>query len=186
MAPRPSVGFALTSLSIASLVLACALRVRPEQIEPPSFDVRNRHPASVTLRVEGGFEGGGLLSNSEFLRALRSSVQKSQVFSDVRDDLSADYLLEVQLIGLHFPVQGFNMTATLTASWVLSDPRTGVEFLREIVSTPYTATVGAAFVGLERQRLAKEGAVRENLRAGIRRLSEIELRAPTRDSPRQP
>ena len=43
----------------------------------------------------------------------------------------------------------------------------------ETVSADYTATVGDAFLAVERLRLANEGSIRENLKALIERLYQF-------------
>lgn len=43
------------------------------------------------------------------------------------------------------------------------------------VSTTHTATMGEAFAGAKRLRLANEGAARANIKEGLRRLSQLKL-----------
>jgi hypothetical protein len=67
------------------------------------------------------------------------------------------------------------MTVTLTSHWQLTkqgDPR---PFWQSFVSTKYTAKAGDAFVGVERLRMANEGAARANIKDGLEELSELSL-----------
>ena len=40
---------------------------------------------------------------------------------------------------------------------------------------PFTATVGDAFAGTVRLKLANEGAIRENIKAGLERIATLTL-----------
>jgi hypothetical protein len=73
------------------------------------------------------------------------------------------------------PNAGFDMTVTAVTEWQLTEVAGGRMVLEEYISTPFTATVGDAFTGVARLRLANEGAARENIKEGIRRLSELRL-----------
>jgi len=65
---------------------------------------------------------------------------------------------------------GFDMTVTMFAEWALVRARTNVEVWKRSIKTTHTATVGDAFVGVTRLRLANEGAAKENIRKGLEAL----------------
>jgi hypothetical protein len=91
----------------------------------------------------------------------------------------SDYRLDVTLVKLISPGGGLKMTATAVAEWRLSEVVSGKVVSEEYIATPFTATVGDALIGADRYRLASEGAGRENIKEGIRRLSELQLPATT-------
>ena len=47
--------------------------------------------------------------------------------------------------------------------------------MRESIKSSHTATMGDAFIGVTRLRLAVEGAVRENIRQGILEISKLNI-----------
>lgn len=70
---------------------------------------------------------------------------------------------------------GLNMTVEAQTEWQLRTTLDEPAIWREHINTDYTATVGDAFVGLKRLRLANEGAIRENISVGLKKLSKLKL-----------
>jgi hypothetical protein len=56
---------------------------------------------------------------------------------------------------------------------VLIDAESGQEVLREMLTSEYTATVGQAFYGVERLKIANEGVARENIRLLLSRIASL-------------
>ena len=70
---------------------------------------------------------------------------------------------------------GFNMTVSVTANWKLIDLSNNKVVFEELIPTPYKARMSESWIGVERLRMANEGAVRENIKAGIQKLNEFKL-----------
>jgi hypothetical protein len=60
----------------------------------------------------------------------------------------------------------------------LVDRASGRTTYEEKIATPHTATIGDAFLGFERLRLANEGAMRANISRLIERLIALKLPPP--------
>jgi hypothetical protein len=108
---------------------------------------------------------------------LEESIRRSGVFSSVVQEGANEFRLDVALVRLLTPPPGFDMTATVVSEWRLLERASGKLLMEEYVTTPFTAPWNAAFVGNTRARKADEGAARENIREGIRRLSSVQLPA---------
>jgi len=63
----------------------------------------------------------------------------------------------------------------MEAAWSLSEQKTKKVVMRDSIESSHTATMGQAFVGVTRLRLAVEGAVRENIRQGLMGISRLQL-----------
>lgn len=128
---------------------------------------------SVTVGVVTGGEktdamwGVSQIDNPAFKRALVSSLRKAGLLSD---DSHAKYVVTAELIALKQPFFGMDMKVTSRIRYTLKDMATGAVVLDEEVIAPYTATVGDAFVGAQRLRLANEGSARKSIATLIEKL----------------
>ena len=113
------------------------------------------------------------ISDEDFLAALSESIRKTSLFDSIVHDHST-YQLNVQLIDVSVPT-GAAMTATIVSEWQLIRQRDSTTVLDEFITSKFTATLSDAFGGITRQRLAQEGAARESISEGIKRLAQAEL-----------
>ena len=167
-------------LVLAALISAgCASPARSTAMVPQEFKVTSRHAVPVAVEVSGGHKTNPAwrsdISSEDFSKAIAESISKSGVFSSVVAKGDAAYQLDVTLVKLLQPVFGFDLKVTAVTEWRLTHVATKKVVSDEFISTPFTATVGDAFVAMERVRLANEGAARDNIKEGIRRLSELSL-----------
>lgn len=162
-----------------AFLAGCARSADPAAMVPNFASVGRTHPRSVTVAVSGGRETNPLwtsqVSSAHFREALQASLLKFRVFSRVINAGNADYRLEANLVRLKQPLAGFDMTVTAEVAWRLTDLRTGRVVWQQTFAEPYTATVGDAFVGVNRLALANEGAIRGGIKVGIERLSKLPL-----------
>ncbi len=73
------------------------------------------------------------------------------------------------------PMFGASFTVNMEAAWSLSEQKTKKVVMRDSIKSSNTATMGQAFVGVTRLRLAVEGAVRKNIRLGLMGVSKLKL-----------
>jgi hypothetical protein len=167
-------------------------------IRPETFEVKYRSAASVRTRVEFNLSGRSVeslevgvlfskasLSGSEFAEALDDSIRRSGLFAQVTKS-RAEYDLVVSVINLREGSGGAYVSiltspdaggssCTITVEWKLTKAGTNDPIYDEWVTTTSRASTGEALRGSRRTALALERAVRENLKEGIRRLSELKL-----------
>lgn len=114
------------------------------------------------------------VGNAEFREALRLSLIANNLLSLA--PAQARYNLTADLHSLSQPMIGLDMTVTAAVRYILveMDSQTGEPALRfnELVTMPYTATFGDSPIGIERLRLANEGAIRENITELLARLDQ--------------
>jgi hypothetical protein len=167
--------FIFTMICLGSLT-GCASPARPEKMTPQISALSLQIPKTVTVQVIGGQKTDPAwtseISNEDFASAVRAALQNCHFFSDVKPGGDADYILEVTLVNVLQPAVGFDMSVTIISDWKLIDrPSDRVVWKRQISSTG-TATVGDAFAGVERLRLANEAAARANIGNGIAALAK--------------
>jgi hypothetical protein len=166
-------------LPLALFVAGCATPADPAAMVPQNANVRKTHPQSVSVAVSGGRSTNPMwtsqVSDESFKTALESSLTKYRSFSRVLGGAGGEYRLDVALLKLKQPLAGFNMTVTAEIAWTLTAVRSGQVVWRETTNTPYTATMGDAFAGVKRLGLANEGAIRESIKRGLERISQLSI-----------
>ena len=96
-----------------------------------------------------------------FSRALEASLRDAGLLSG--NNQGSKYVLIAHLQKLDQPMFGASMTVTATVQYSLVERATNAEVFARTVSLPYTAAWNAAFSGVERVKLANEGAIRVNI-----------------------
>lgn len=174
-----------TKLRILILILSCAclsscvVRGDSRAMVPAGFSPGRQFKKTVNVVVTGGqtpsMTGVSLVTNENLAAAVESAIGQSGLFSQVVRSGTGDYQLDVRLIQLDLPTMGFNMTGQAEIEWRLKQSATGRLIWQKITNTPYTATVGQAFVGAKRARFAAEGTVRENIKAALEQIAALSL-----------
>ena len=155
----------------AMLVSGCASGARPEgmtvqrapdappQVSGATFDVG---------AVAGGEETNPLwtseVSQDAFRTALVSSLRNQGLY-DPASGLEISAVLEE----VDQPLFGFDVTVTATVTYRVTDA-TGAVLFDERIVRPYTADFSDAFLGVERLKLANDGAIKTNMESFIDRL----------------
>ena len=166
-------------LMIVSVLAGCATPATFEGMVPDSYEIIKKRPDSVSVKVTGGQETSAMwktqISNDAFAQALVEAIGKSQTFSKVIQGSGADYLLTVNLFSMEQPTFGGAFTVKMEAGWALKRADSGATVWQEAIRSEYTATMGEAFVGSKRLRLATEGAARKNIAEGLAKISKLNL-----------
>jgi len=110
------------------------------------------------------------ISNEAFLGAVKESLLKQGLLSE-----SGKYKLQVKMQKVDQPLFGLDMTVTTHVQYVLTDATNSSIIFDEVIIAPYTATVGDAFAGIKRLRLANEGSGKKNIEGLLDKLSELEI-----------
>ncbi|RBA23975.1 hypothetical protein [Herminiimonas fonticola] len=177
--------FSNKSLSAAALVFAvsmlggCAAPSTSKGMTPDSIKTTNKHAKSVSVNVAGGKEtdkiGKSQIADTAFSQALVDSINNSKTFSSVIQGKGADYLLTVSIFNIDQPSFGFSFTVKMEAGWSLQRADTGAVVWQESIKSEHTATTSDAFAGVERLRLANEGAAKNNISQGLSKISALKL-----------
>jgi hypothetical protein len=169
-----------TILLLAGPLSGCASAASSERMTVPATAIaRVEVPPALHHRVTIGPVTGGhdtnplwmsKVGNEEFALALRDSLAAAGLLAEGPD--AGQYVLAAHLSRLKQPAFGFDLKVTATVDYELRDRSHGTPVYQTQVATPYTADMGDAFLGVERLRLANEGAIRSNIQRLIEELVE--------------
>ena len=132
----------------------------------PAHKLKNAalHNNINVAAVNGGHETNPLwtsqIDNDGFKSALIQSLQQANLSSQLA---SAGYKLTANLVKLHQPLLGLNLTVTAQVHYNLQNQKTNkIVYDRDITSS-YTATFKDSALAITRLKMANEGAARENI-----------------------
>lgn len=171
------------------LVSACAqgasargMTILPDDVKAPAGPTV---ASSIGVgKVAGGKETSGLgkpnIDNPPFREALRESLRLAGLLSDRPD---APLSVDATIVQLDTPSFGFDMKARSVVRYVVRETRTGAVVIDEQITAEHTTTIGEAFVGETRIRLAAEGSARKNIALLVQRLNTIRKNTPAAQPP---
>lgn len=172
----------ISTFFFAGVLLAlsgCATPVSHEALIPASFTVAVHHPQSVAVVATGGTEtssaGKPQVSNKELQQAVATAITQSKTFSRVVDGKNGDYVLTVTVFNVTQPSFGFSFTVGVEMGWTLTRADNGAKVWQESIKSEHTTGAGEAFAGVTRLKLATEGAIRDNVKKGLVKLSALAL-----------
>jgi hypothetical protein len=165
-------------LVAAALIGGCASGSKPDAMVAQIVAPVHKNDGDVSIAVSGGKEtskmGASQISNDAFAQALRESIEKAGLFSSVAAD-GGRYRLTGFIGKVDQPMFGFSFTVKMEVSYALKDMKSGSTVWTKDINSEYTATAGQAFAGVERLRLANEGAARENIRLALTEMAGLTL-----------
>jgi hypothetical protein len=155
----------------------CATPSNPAAMVASTPPAAHRSEGSISVAVSGGQETSSVhksqISDAAFAQALRDSLAASGLFAGVKDE--GTYKLNAHLGKLSQPTLGFDMKVDMEVGYTLVDSRTGERVLRKNIASSHVATTGDALAGVDRVRLANEGAARKNIEALLAELASLRL-----------
>jgi hypothetical protein len=182
MARRSWFTFTCFAASLAGALLAagCASGATAKGMTVVPGDVTSATNPALARAVAVGVVAGGEstnpawssnVDNDEFRAALTESLRAQGLLAEG----PGRYELVAALVALDKPLFGFDMTVTTRVRYALRDRTSQAVVLEEEVAAVHTATVGDAFYGVTRLRLANEGSVRRNIAALIDKLNALKV-----------
>jgi len=167
---------AIVCLAAALLLSACASGARTGAMTAPvsaNTLIAASSPAYAAIdvgSVTGGSETSPLWKSKVSNENFETALQQSLDLHGMAGMGHGRYVLNAQLLYLDQPTISFNSTVTAKVHYALVSRRDESTKFDDTIKTSYTATIGDAFVGVERLRLANEGAIRENIDALMKEL----------------
>lgn len=158
----------------------CATPSNPTAMVPKIAPVAKKHPEAVSVAVGGGSNtssmGASKIADTDYAEAIRTAIVQSGLFAKTADAGKGDYHLDVQIVRLDQPMFGASFTVKLETTWrLLKQPDKRVIWEKAIESS-FTATMGDAFAGVTRLRLANEGAARKSIEDAIAQMAAVDLK----------
>ena len=179
MSHNKILGWFLILACIVCLQSGCASPASKKAMVIHTVQATQQYDKTVSINTNGGQEIDGLgrsdISNSDFAAAIEESIIENKLFTQVIHGNGSDYLLNVAIISISKPVFGGNFTVDMESGWTLTDQTNQKNVMRKSIKSSHTATMGQAFSGAKRLRLAVEGAARKNIQKGLMAISELQL-----------
>lgn len=157
------------SLLALAILTGCAAPAGIEQMSVnapivPSINSPLKKSVTVTS-VTGGRETNPMWSSQvgseSFQRALELSLRNVGLSDPL---ISANkYHLSADILQVSQPMLGLDMTVSANVRYSLIDASTRKEIFSKVIVGTYTAKFSDAFVGVERLKLANEGAAKTNI-----------------------
>ncbi len=162
-------------VGLAALALsACASPAKVENmVVSAAAGAPAANPALIeaicVTKVTGGEKTNPLwtseVDDAGFRAALEGSLRNHHLAA--ANASGCRYDLEANMLGLAQPIAGFDIEVTSHVNYSVLERPSGKSYFLTTVTAPYTATVGDAFVGVTRLRLANEGSIRSNIQKFI-------------------
>lgn len=169
-------------LATAGLVLTltgCSSPATREAMTPQAMTISKHYPSSLHVQTSGGADTGAMdssnISDVELKAAIEDAVVQSKLFKTVVQGSNGDYELSVRVTSLAKPIFGATFTVDMETAWSLTKASDRSVVMRKSVKSSGTATMGDAFVGATRLRLAVEAAARNNIAQGLTAIAELNL-----------
>ena len=124
---------------------------------------------------------GGIVAGAEVKLRNQATGQEAFSTSDEEGGFQferlpfGDYVLTVVIISVDQPSMGFSFTVKMEAGWTLKRAAGGAPVWQESIRSQHTAGATDASAGVERLRLATEGAARNNIAQGLSSISKLNL-----------
>ena len=175
--------YLLIAAAAIALLGGCASGARVENMEVAGQPAQRIAPTPLRQQLAVREVGGGRETNPlwksnvgspEFERALKNSLRATGLLAE---DQAAYYSIKAQLDDLDQPLIGLNMTVTAKVSYTVAEKASGKIIWQQTLITPYTAVLTDSLLGIERLRLANEGAIRANLSQLIDALFRLDIRS---------
>jgi outer membrane murein-binding lipoprotein Lpp len=164
------------------LLVGCASPARVDQMmtsgQPTQRVEQTPLRGNVAVKeVTGGKETNPMwmsnVGSNEFTQALEGSLRTVGLLAPNRQE--GRFSLTAHLQRLDQPMFGLDMTVTAAVDYVVVERSTGKSIFQKTIAVPYTAKFGDAFVGVERLKLANEGAVRTSISQLIDELFQLKI-----------
>ena len=163
---------------------ACASAAKPEMMSliaetsaaKPASPSHPAYRAMAISQVQGGNETNPMwaseVSNPDFQKALETSLRSFNYL--VLDGALDKYKVTASIVDVQKPLMGLDMSVTMRVRYSVANQQGGLAFDDTIAATG-VATMGEAFAGVERVRLAVEKAAKANIEAFLARIA-VELK----------
>lgn len=167
----------------------CATPAQMGGMIPDQFDAAAARPdspfrTSIAVERVGGGEAPdpmmvySAVGGEQLEGALRESLKKFDYLS--AEDERARFRLQAFLVDMRRPGVGLTLTATALVRYKLTRASDGNVIYDDVLTTSATRTVDDAFVGVERARMAVEGAIRASIAEFLAALRSPALEAKAR------
>lgn len=169
----------LVIIPLLAVLQGCATAAKIDEMVPTTSvvaDSNSKFYKNIFVSsASGGDETNPLwtseISADDFRKALEIALQNAEILSELRS--SSTYEIQVFLDEVEQPIAGLDMTVTTQVTYQVIDFNTRERIFDKQITAAYTAEFGDAFMGVERLRLANEGAAEKNIRQFLSELIDL-------------
>jgi hypothetical protein len=166
--------------SILILLLAgCAAPANREAMSPQDFTANKHFPYSLQVHSSGGAQTGAMdssnIADADLKASIEDAVIRSKLFKSVVQGSGGDYELTVAVTSLTKPIFGGSFTVELETAWTLSKLADHSIVMQKAIQSTGTASMGDAFAGVTRLRMAVERAAQDGIRQGLTAIGKLPL-----------
>lgn len=176
-ANRPKLWLAIAAFSL--ILGGCASPADRSAMTPQNLTVSKHYPYSLNVQTSGGAQTGAAessnIANADLKASIEDAVVQSKLFKSIVQSSNGDFELSVRIITLSKPLFGGTFTVEMETAWSLTKLSDHSVVMRKSVQSSGTATMGDAFAGVTRLRLALEAAARNNIEQGLKAIAELNL-----------
>lgn len=171
-------GLLIASL-LALMLAGCASPADRVAMTPQNLNVSKHFPSSLRVQTSGGSETGTMdssnVANADLKAAIEDAVMHSKLFKSIVQGTDGDYDLSVSVTSLSKPLFGATFTVEMETAWSLTKSSDRKVVMRKAIQSTGTASMGEAFAGVTRLRLAVEKATSANISQGLQAIAELNL-----------
>lgn len=172
--------YRLIALVFAALLFTgCASPTNPVAMVPVDYVPGKIQPYSVSVTVAGGQDTSALgkssVADADLKTAIEETILKTKAFKQLVKVGSADYELSASIVTVNQPTMGFSFTVKTDLAWKLRKVDGDNIVWRKVINSQHTTGAGEAFAGVERLRLATEGAIRSNIELALKDIATLAL-----------
>lgn len=169
----------LLASAFAIILTGCASPADRGAMTPQNLNIAKHHPYSLQVQTGGGSDTGAMdssnIADADLKAAIEDAVKQSKLFKTVVQGSGGDYELSVSVTSLSKPIFGASFTVDMETAWTLSKLSDRSVVLRKSIQSSGTATMGEAFAGVTRLRMAVEKAASANIRQGLQAIAALNL-----------
>ncbi len=150
---------------------------------PKGLTVTKKQPFSVKVEPTLSIDKNGDIDTDKYVKtsnswvtdALVKALSQSETFETVVASGDSDFTVQVTQKSISYPVYAVKSNCTYTAQWVLKNVKTKKVVWQNTIETTHNLAPLAAMLPEVSNHQAYTGAVRENIKEGIKQLSMLEL-----------
>lgn len=174
-----SVSRVLVVLGAALALSGCATPIKSSAIVAVPAAQVHGSGSDVSLLISGGQRTSPVhwsrISDDAFASALKTSIEKSQLFAQARVGGEARYQLNAYLANIDSPDVESGTAMRLEVGYALTDAQTQKKLWSASIVGIHITTRRDALAVTDRARLALEGAARETIQKMIEQVSALNL-----------
>ena len=147
------------------LIFLTSCATTPENMNISDIEKYDTFSESLSVDVIGGKQGR--LESADYKNALVGALLDSGLVDQLE---GSTMQLNVQILSVVEPMMGLDFTVKLRSVWILKSPDCS-DNLRKQISSEFTQKLSDSIVAAQRLNRATEGAVRQNIKDGLKFIS---------------